>query len=75
VIRSRDLSLAACIRKGGFMVDELKLDALVRAFEGKGYSLLERIILSTDGTVQALLSVIWGPRSGCACWTSWSGRG
>jgi chorismate-pyruvate lyase len=42
------------------MADELNLDDLVKAFEGKGYSLLERIILSTDGTVQTLLSVIWG---------------
>ena len=41
------------------MADALNLTELVQAFEGHHYSLLERIILSHDGTVQALLSIIW----------------
>jgi hypothetical protein len=39
--------------------EALNLEGLVQGFEGQGYSPLERIILSHDGTVQALLSIIW----------------
>lgn len=41
------------------MDDELRLQEAVNLFEGRDFSPIERILLSHDGTVQRLLSVIF----------------